>query len=226
MTDGVRIHPGRLRLDHVSIAARSSDLGQRGFRVTSTDDAGLDQPHARLFLNRVYLEIVPAPTHGEVIGRSWFLHTPDLPAAAEALRSAGIRVGGPTTYKGLDGVWEDVEIDPPSATPAMPMVTRRVDRHAMTWPPPLSEAHPNGARTVKSLHVCTSDPARLLAVLTALGAEIKRGSALLEDDVTIEVAHARATGERIEAVTIGRDGAPPMSLKLTRESSQDRSEGQ
>lgn len=174
--------PGRphgvddVRLDYVSLGAGSSDLEQLGLWLTPTRAA--DRTQARALLDCMYLDVVPPQATTEIAGRGWFLRPHDLSAAADVLRGAGIRASGPTTYRGPDGTSEDVEVQSTSATPALPILTRRVDLPA--WPPSRGVTHPNGATTITEVHVGTGNAADLLAVLGSLGARVTGRTATFE----------------------------------------------
>ena len=154
-----------LHLDHISLVAKQQTFEELGFRVTPT---GVTANHARIFLDRTYLEVTP-PDQRQVGIRAggWFLRPADPTEAADTLRAAGLAAEGPSPYRGEDGSWLDVSI--PAATTALPVLTKRTDEPEDCWPPPQIHDHPNGATTLAAIHLQMQDPAPLLHLFEALG---------------------------------------------------------
>lgn len=100
----------------------------------------------------------------------FFLRFEDDVALRRHLERAGLtyRFG---TYEGVDGTWDDVEVD--AGDVRLPILVRRTapPELARDWPPALTDPQPCGARTLAEVHVGVPslddalDPhARLLAL--------------------------------------------------------------
>lgn len=224
-----------LSLDHVSLRASPTELERRGFRITPT--AGAHGRHARVMLDRSYLELTwagtsvthlqisqvsdgggpgsrwhrPAALGGETSPLSavgWFVRSDDQDALLHHLRTAGWAVPAPAPYTGHDGDWLDLTLPGPAVV--TPIVTRRVDRD--DWPPALSAPHPNGATRISRLRVSAQRPRALRAVLTAAGAS-ERGSGrigLCGPELEIETGRADA----LTAIILGDPRGGELMLAL------------
>lgn len=196
-------------LDHVSVAAERAWVEDAGFALTPTSGA---DGHARVFLDRSYLEVV-AGDRGEPAARGWFLRPDDLEEAATTLRAAGLSTSGPARYEGTDGTWLDLALAD-EASPALPTLTRRVDPVG-EWPPPLRTPHPNGAVRLVEVHLRVGNPAPLVPMLEALGAQREGESKLglgAGGRVVIETTD-RAT-EGIAAIVLARVDGRPLTLSF------------
>lgn len=161
-----------LQLDHVSIAVPRFDSAlerwrQLGFRVTVTPAAA--QRHSRLHLDRTYLEIAQpidaAPSQWEA--RLFFFRFEDRDATRARLLERGVATR-PREYRGVDGTWEELELQSPELP--LPVLVRRTEPVdvARDWPPALVEPHPNGAVTLEGVALESTRPEELTAVFTAL----------------------------------------------------------
>ena len=166
--------PANLHLDHVSVEVPNlpdavSQFDERlGLRVTVSPSA--PERHGRIHLDRAYLEVA-----SRLDGLTWdvthfFLRFSDAKRLRSHLEDAelGYRF---RIYDGVDGRWDDVEIDVTGVP--MPILVRRTEpaEVARDWPPPLNHPHPCGAFTLASVHVPVASIkaaaavyARLLAV--------------------------------------------------------------
>jgi Glyoxalase-like domain len=145
-----------LRLDHVSLevadfADAVGRLDERlGLRVTVSPQA--PERHGRVYLDRAYLEVAAHPGSPTWAVGSFFLRFSDL----ESLRArlGGARLGYRyRVYEGVDGRWDDVELD--IADVPVPILVRRTEpaQVARNWPPPLDEPHRCGAVTLAAVHL-------------------------------------------------------------------------
>ena len=145
-----------LWLDHVSIeVADLADAVSRfdeglGLRVTVSPQA--PERHGRVYLDRAYLEVAAHPGSPTWAVRSFFLRFSD----AEALRAhlEGVRLGyRRQVYEGVDGRWEDVELDVVDVP--VPILVRRTEpaHLAPNWPPQLDKRHRCGAFTLAAIHL-------------------------------------------------------------------------
>ncbi len=145
-----------LHLDHASVAvpelsAAVEHLDVRlGLRATVT--AADPARHSRIYLDRSYVEVAAQaemsgwhPTH-------FFLRFEDEEALRAHLDECGVS-GRFGVYEGVDGRWDDVEVEAPSVP--LPILTRRTDplEVARRWPPPLTEPHRCGARTLAAVQI-------------------------------------------------------------------------
>lgn len=160
-----------LWLDHVSVAVADlreavESLGARlGLRATVT--AADPGRHARVYLDRGYLEVsVRLPT-GSWSLPDFFLRFDDPEGLRSHLASSGLgwRFG---SYLGVDGRWEDVEVE--TGTVPLPILVRRTHppEVAADWPPALVEPHRCGARTLEEVHLAVPDMAAALDAYTRL----------------------------------------------------------
>lgn len=198
-----------MRLDHVSIVAPSGALEALGFTVTATGGAAGE--HARVLLDRVYLEVAPAR---EFAGRGWFLRPNDVVAAARMLRERGIAAADAAVYQGRDGTWLDVELRVPGLQAVLPTITRRTPTPPEGWPPPLRR-HANGARRIAEVELRTHAPARLVKVLITLGATHDGSRRLvLPGRTAVTVLDAGDQPEGLAAVAITGAGDDMLRLEL------------
>jgi hypothetical protein len=145
-----------LRLDHVSIEVPdfADAVGrldeQLGLRVTVSPQA--PDRHGRVYLDRAYLEVAAHPGRRSWAVTSFFMRFSD-PVGLRA-RLGGARLGYRCqVYEGVDGWWEDVELD--VAGVPVPILVRRTEpaQVARNWPPPLDEPHHCGAVTLAAVHL-------------------------------------------------------------------------
>jgi hypothetical protein len=146
----------RLRVDHVSIEVPDLDeavwrLDALGLRVGVTPEA--PDRHGRVLLDRAYLEVTVATARADRwIVSSWFLGFDDLPSLRAHLDAAGLPYRH-EPYAGVDGAWDDVEVDADDV-PVPTLVRRTAPADvARSWPPALGEPHPSGATAISAVHV-------------------------------------------------------------------------
>lgn len=202
---------GALRLDHVSLAVSRPLLDGLGLRVTPTaGGAG----HARVLLDRCYLEVPESSASHSRADVGWFLRPDDMDAAAELLRKAGINASDPAEYVGYDGRWLDVEPIDRLDTSGLPTLTRRLDLDEAAWPPPLITPHPNDVTAVAELHVYSQAPDTLRLALEVLGADRQdAGKYILSDGTAIIVDDSQRAGGGISKLLFSRPGMP-LGLEL------------
>ena len=186
-----------LWLDHASVAVPSLHdaialLDARlGLRATvSPGDPGR---HSRVYLDRGYVEVASGPQ-----GRGWtlagfFVRFENPTALRRHLDSTGLRHRF-SEYAGVDGRWDDVEID--AGTVPLPILVRRTQPPAIarTWPPPLGEAHRCGARTLDAVQIIVRDLDLAVATYTRLVGD--RGIAVTDRD-GVRRAEVRLASGRI-----------------------------
>jgi hypothetical protein len=202
---------GALRLDHVSLAVSRPLLDELAFRVTTTaGGAG----HARVLLDRCYLEVPASSASDSRADLGWFLRPDDMDVAAELLRDAGITASDPAEYVGYDGRWLDVEPTEKFVTSGLPILTRRLDLDEAAWPPPLITPHPNHVTGVAELHVFSRAPETLRLALEVLGADRQdAGKYVLSDGTAIVVDDSQRTGGGISNLRFSGPGMP-LGLEL------------
>jgi hypothetical protein len=145
-----------LRLDHASVAvpdlAAAVEHLDRRLGLRATVSPGASDRHGRVYLDRSYLEVATKSA-----GRRWeasvfFLRFEDPLALRAHLDTVGIahRFG---EYEGVDGTWDDVELD--AGPVPMPILVRRTAPPAVArdWPPALPEPHACGAVALAEVHV-------------------------------------------------------------------------
>ena len=145
-----------LWLDHASVvvpdlttAVEELD-GRLGLRATVSPEA--PDRHSRVYLDRSYLEVSVHASGGGWEATLFFLRFDDPVSLRAHLDAAGIsyRFG---EYEGVDGTWDDVEIDiVPSTLSTLIRRTTPTDV-ALDWPPALGEPHRCGARWLVAVHV-------------------------------------------------------------------------
>jgi hypothetical protein len=148
--------PVPLWLDHASVsvpvlAEAVAHLEVRlGLRATKS--AADPDRHSRVYLHRSYLEVAARPGSTGWGATHFFLRFEDPQALRTHLDASGLpyRFGD---YIGVDGRWDDVEIDA-NGIP-LPILVRRTDppEVARHWPPPLGEPHRCGAHTLAAVHI-------------------------------------------------------------------------
>jgi hypothetical protein len=202
---------GALRLDHVSLAVSRPLLAELDFRVTETaGGAG----HARVLLDRCYLEVPASSASHSRADHGWFLRPDDLDVAVEQLRSAGINASDPVEYVGYDGRWLDVEPADEFNRSGLPTLTRRLDLDEAAWPPSLLTAHPNDVTGVAELHVYSRVPESLRRALVVLGAARQDADTyMLSDGTAIVVDNSDRAGGGISKLLFSRPGMP-LGLEL------------
>jgi Glyoxalase-like domain len=203
-----------VKLDHVSIYASARELERLGFRATMTP--GSSGRHARILLDRSYLEVVaPRDAEAPIAGRAWFMRPTDPGSAAADLRRRGVPASEPATHKGQDGTWLDVQIEMPQLAAVLPILTRRLDATAGDWPPPLDEPHPNGALSIDELRLRAQAPEALGRVLGALGARHDAdGRFVFAGGLVVAVDLAAGSPEGIAAIVVRRCDGPPLPIRL------------
>jgi hypothetical protein len=152
-----------LVLDHASIAVPAlpvaNDLLARRYGLELVPTAGAAHRHGRIYLDRAYLEVSTGDGSEVSTGErnSWevtafFLGFPDLSRLRRQLSRAGL-VHHHQVYEGVDGRWDDVEVE--AAGVPVPVLVRRTEPAdiARDWPPPLERAHRCGATTLAEVHV-------------------------------------------------------------------------
>jgi hypothetical protein len=149
-----------IRLDHATLEVpdlvEAGDiLWERfGLRVTPTPEDR--EGHARLFLDRTYLEVVPGAAEDELRLTGFYLFHPDVPTAVERLRAVGLASGPAVPYRGIDGVWWDGMLTAPEGVPAPLLVQRTHPADvAAAWPPPLRNRHPSGIERLLGVYLIT-----------------------------------------------------------------------
>jgi hypothetical protein len=168
-----------LHLDHVTLSVpalreATEHLDARlGLRTTlSRPDPGR---HGRLYLDRAYLEVSAGDTGGGWSLSHFFLRFEDPAALRHHLQAEGVpcRFGD---YVGVDGRWDDVELDGDDVP--LPILVRRTEppEVASDWPPALGRPHRCGARTLHAVHIAVPELAsatqvygRLLGSLPEIG---------------------------------------------------------
>jgi hypothetical protein len=216
----------RLRVDHVSIEVPDLDEAVRrldalGLRVSVTPEA--PDRHGRVLLDRAYLEVAAAARADRWIVSSWFLGFDDLPALRAHLAAAGLP-SRHVPYEGVDGTWDDVEVDADDV-PVPTLVRRTAPADvARSWPPALGEPHPSGATAISAVHVpvpalepAVAAYARLLGTRPST-VDARRGRVaftlgdarvvLTERDADLAVVLAVASVERLRG-RIGTAVGPP-----------------
>lgn len=204
---GVRLP---LWLDHASVAV--PDLGaavehldrRLGLRVTVSPEA--PERHARLYLDRGYLEVSAGPGADRWEATMLFLRFDDPVSLRAHLDAVGIayRFG---EYEGVDGVWDDVEIR--LGATSLPTLIRRTApaEVARDWPPPLVEPHRSGARSLAAVHV---EVPSLDGAAEAFGRLVGAGRVSRPDPRRVRVALdagelvlREGTSERIAGIVLG-----------------------
>lgn len=152
--------PPALYLDHASVIvpdlpAAVEHLDVRlGLRATVS--AGDPTRHSRVYLDRSYLEVA-APGHAlRWQAANFFLRFDDPRGLRAHLDSSGLSSRF-SVYEGVDGRWDDVEIEAGSVP--LPILVRRTHPPEVSrcWPPPLTEPHPCGARALAAVQILVTD---------------------------------------------------------------------
>lgn len=145
----------RLWLDHVSVEVPDLTVAvahlDRSLGLRATVSPAAPERHSRVLLHRSYLEVSARPGASGWSATLFFLRFDDPTGIRAHLERAGLtyRFG---KYQGVDGVWDDVEIDAPVP---LPILVRRTAPASVArdWPPPLAEPHPCGASGLAQVHV-------------------------------------------------------------------------
>ena len=168
-----------LHLDHVSLSVpclRDASVlldARLGLRVTVSPAAA--DHHGRIYLDRAYVEVSARQPVDNWTFSLLFLRFDDPGRLRGHLASAGIpgRFGG---YVGVDGRWDDVELDM-GCVPS-PILVRRTHppEIAANWPPMIVDSHRCGARTLAAVHVAVPElPAAAEAYARLLGTDAVTG---------------------------------------------------
>lgn len=174
--------------DHVSLRGSLGRVAELGFIAAPTQ--GGDGRHARVLLDRMYLELdVVDADASPLTATGWFLRPSDLEAAARALVGAGFAVSGPALYDGHDGRWSDVSLSDGGLAGVSPILTVRVDMPPDSWPPKTGAAHPNGVTAIGALELETPDPERAMRALSALEAVRSTAGLILVDGTEVWLRH-------------------------------------
>lgn len=184
-----------LYLDHASLSVpdlrqASEQLGSRlGLRSTPTStDPGR---HGRVYLDRAYLEVSAREPTDRWTFSLFFLRFGDPAYLIDQLESGGFsyRFG---EYVGVDGRWEDVELD--TGDVPFPILVRRTHprKIARNWPPALETPHGCGAITLEEVHVAVPDlEAAVDAYGRLLGGQVSVG---IDDIGARQATFAPASG--------------------------------
>lgn len=198
-------------LDHVSLAAPFEQLRRLGFDLTVSESS--EGQHARILLDRMYLEVTPTDDARPPAGRGWFVRPDDLHAAASDLRHRDVAVTGPVPYTGHDGSWLDVKIEVPRLAAVLPALTRRQD--VGDWPPPVAAPHANGARSIREVHLRTDAPEALAGMLELLGARPDANDRfVLPGGAVIVLRAAAGDSEGVSGVVVSCGAASPIGIDL------------
>jgi hypothetical protein len=141
-------------LDHASVQAPGFDAAIEMLRdhlgLMTTPTPAAPHRHGRVYLDRSYLEVAAGADASLAL---FFLRFDQLAPTLEALEERGLRARA-SLYEGLDGTWEDIEIDAGSTTPLPFLVRRKTPTEvAEDWPPPLEVPHPCGAEALAAVHL-------------------------------------------------------------------------
>jgi hypothetical protein len=145
-----------LWLDHASVevpdlADAIAHLDDR-IGLHATVSPAPPERHSRVYLDRGYLEVSSRPGATGWGASLFFLRFDDPDALRAHLGAVGIayRFGD---YQGVDGTWDDVEVD--AGEVPLPILVRRTAPPdiAADWPPALAAPHRCGARTLAEVHV-------------------------------------------------------------------------
>ena len=143
-----------LVLDHASLqvprVGSAVTLLHDRFGLVTTPTPAAPHRHGRVYLDRSYVEVAAGADASLAL---FFLRFDRLAPTLEALKRRGLRARA-SLYEGLDGTWEDIEIDAGAATP-LPFLVRRTApaEVAAGWPPPLAVPHPCGAEALAAVHL-------------------------------------------------------------------------
>jgi hypothetical protein len=143
-----------LVLDHVSLQTPAWDMAvellRHRFGLNTTPTPAAPGRHGRVYLDRGYLEIAAG---AEALLPWFFLRYEQLDNTLQALQGRGLRARA-SVYQGVDGAWEDIEIDAGTAVP-LPYLVRRLTppEVARDWPPPLVVPHACGAEALAAVHL-------------------------------------------------------------------------
>jgi hypothetical protein len=143
-----------LVLDHVSVQVPAVDAAIEMLRdrlgLVTTPSPAAPHRHGRVYLDYSYLEVAAGADEPLAL---FFLRFDQLGSTLDALKARGLRAHA-SLYEGLDGTWDNIEIDAGMATP-LPILVRRTTptEVAEGWPPPLAAPHPCGAEALAAVHL-------------------------------------------------------------------------
>jgi len=134
----------RFPLDHVSLRtpdfAGTLQVLEERLGLVARRTPAAPQQHARIFLNRSYLEIRRSDSSPATVQASrFFLRFEDGSRAQAALAARGL-TSELATYQGEDGVWEDLTVQDPEATALLLVRRTEPPEVAMDWPPAQTDA--------------------------------------------------------------------------------------
>ena len=146
----------RLWLDHVSLSVPQlreaierldAGLGLRAIPRPADPDH-----HSRIYLDRGYIEVSATGAPADWVLALFFLRFDDPARLGAHLDACGIayRFG---TYEGVDGRWDDVELE--SGAVPLPILVRRTHPPAIAadWPPAMTTPQRSGATVLAAVHV-------------------------------------------------------------------------
>lgn len=146
----------RLWLDHVSLSVPrlreaierlDTRLGLRAIPSPADPDR-----HSRIYLDRGYIEVSAMDAPASWVLALFFLRFDDPAQLRAHLDACGIpfRFGA---YEGVDGRWDDVELE--SRGVPLPILVRRTHPPAIAsdWPPALTTPQRSGATVLAAVHV-------------------------------------------------------------------------
>lgn len=150
-----------LWLDHLTLVvpdfAQAIAILREQFGLTTTVTPQAPERHGRILLERCYIEIARNTVESDELAVPWFfLGHPDVPAAVQRLRAAGLARDAATPYHGADGTWWNAVPRAPAGVPA-PLLVQRIEpaEVAAEWPPPLTRPHPSGVVRLGGVLVVT-----------------------------------------------------------------------
>lgn len=160
-----------LWLDHVSLSVPNlrdaSALLDTRLGLRATVSCADPDHHGRVYLDHAYLEVSAREPVDRWAFSLFCLRFDDPERLRDHLVSAGLpyRFG---SYAGVDGRWDDVELDAGSVP--LPILVRRTHppEIAVNWPPALDAPHRCGARTLEAVHMIVPDLAAATDAYTEL----------------------------------------------------------
>lgn len=144
-----------LRVDHASLRVTSLDAAiatlENSLGLSPTRSPRAPDRHSRLYFHRSYLEVSQGETPGLEL---YFFGFDDLEAVERHLTGSGLRFRS-EPYLGVDGAWDNLEVEAPPGVPA-PILVRRLQPPELAganWPPPRAEGWSCGAREVRGFRL-------------------------------------------------------------------------